>query len=61
MKAGETIDSISIVGRTNHLEPTNLNIRVILSAPDTPARWDTGIDNNAETTETVIFSGLYKD
>ncbi|MEL7428012.1 MAG: hypothetical protein AAFN81_33825 [Bacteroidota bacterium] len=57
---GRTINRLKIVGHSNNLQITDMEIYIVAKFPDTDARWETGIDNDAEDVTDVLFQGNFK-
>lgn len=57
--AGKTINKLHFVGRSNSDEVTDLEFYIILRKPDPITRWETGLDNDAEDVEVVLYNNLF--
>lgn len=57
---GRKIKNLTLIGRTNNTQVTNLELRVVCKRPNPITRWETGIDNDSEVSIDVLFSGLFK-
>lgn len=59
IKEGTVLSEVEIAGFCNSTEVTNVEVRVALIKPTTPALWDTGFDANAERIATEILATDY--
>ena len=57
----ETVESLTMIARSNSLEISDVDIRVIFMSPDSEVRWETGIDSPAELVFDTKYSWTRKD
>jgi len=59
IRAGSTLRSFDLYGRGNNTQIVDLDLYLSFRTPDSPARWETGIDNDAEMSNTLIMRDLW--
>jgi len=58
---GKYIKDLKFAGKSNNTQVTDLEVYVICRRPDPITRWDTGMDNDLEDVQDVLYSGLFKE
>jgi len=61
LKAGDIVRDFIIVGRMNHVTVTDVEMVLVKSTPNPITRWETGIDNDAEMINEVIYRDFFKN
>ena len=59
--AGRKMHKLHFVCRANNPQVTDLDMRIIMRTPSPITRWETGLDNDAEDAETLLFSGTFTE
>lgn len=57
--AGRRIKKFLIAGRVNNTEVTDIEIVLLLRRPNPVSRWETGLDNDGEDVETLLYRNMF--
>lgn len=61
MPAGTVLRKLNWMSRSNNNTITDFEIRIYHRKPNPVTRWETGIDSDAEMTNTLLYSGNWSD
>lgn len=59
LPAGRKLGNITMAGRANNSEVTDIEMYMVLRYPDSPTRWETGYANDSEMDFTVVHHDMF--
>lgn len=58
---GTRVKSLSIAGRVNNQQVSDIEVYGLVRTPNPATRWQTGMDNDSENTVTDLFRGSFRN